>query len=157
MRRLIFLDIDGVLNSAQFIATQTGGEGVVIVDGEFDATHHLDPLRVARLNRLVAATSAEVILSSSWRVLFGVEKTQRSLVARGFAHALADATVRLPGEPRHVEIQSYLSGISEPFAHVVLDDATEAAQGADPCFVLVDDGLEDHHVDTAIRFLGHQR
>lgn len=157
MRKLIFLDIDGVLNSAQFIATQTNGEGVVIVDGEFDATHHLDPARVARLNRLVSATGADVVLSSSWRVLFGVEKTQRSLVARGFAHVLADATARLPGEPRHVEIQSYLSGMSARFSHVVLDDAAEAARGTDPRFILVDDGLEDHHVDAAIRVLNGYR
>jgi hypothetical protein len=83
MKRLIFLDIDGVLNSAQFRADNTNGEGVVIVNGTFDATSHIDPQRVARLNRLIETTNAEVVLSSSWRKLFGQERTQSSLKPKG--------------------------------------------------------------------------
>lgn len=99
MKRLIFLDIDGVLNSAQFHADNTNGEGVVIVNGAFDATAHIDPQRVARLNCLIESTNAEVVVSSSWRKLFGLERTQSSLKAKGFAHQITDCTVRLVGEP----------------------------------------------------------
>lgn len=53
MSPLIFLDIDGVLNSAQFVAENTDGEGVIIVDGALDATAHVDPARVTRLDRLI--------------------------------------------------------------------------------------------------------
>lgn len=153
MRPLIFLDIDGVLSSTRFIAENTGGEGVIIVDGELDATAHIDPACVARLDRLIYATSAIVVLSSSWRLLFGREKTQRSLKAKGFAHELADVTPRLHGEPRHREIAAYLSSYpARPF--VVLDDEEEA--GIDARFVHVRDGLEDEHVERALQVLRAQ-
>lgn len=153
MKRLIFLDIDGVLNSVQFRADNTNGEGVVIVDGVFDATAHIDPLRVARLNHLIDATDAEVVLSSSWRKLFGVERTQASLRAKGFAHQITDCTVRLVGEPRHVEIESYLAALGTRPRFVILDDAEEAGVGFGQNFIHVLDGLEDEHTERACRFL----
>ncbi|MBK8257557.1 MAG: hypothetical protein IPK82_33425 [Polyangiaceae bacterium] len=153
MKRLIFLDIDGVLNSAQFIAENTNGEGVIIVDGAFDATSHIDPLRVERLNRLIAATHAEVVLSSSWRRLFGVEKTQFSLKAKGFAYEIADSTVRMPGHPRQAEIESYLSSFTVRPPFVILDDATEAGIGFGKNFIHIHDGLEEEHIEQARRIL----
>jgi hypothetical protein len=153
MKPLIFLDIDGVLNSAQFLADNTNGEGVVIVDGAFDATGHIDPLRVARLNRLIDATGAGVVLSSSWRKLFGLERTQSSLRAKGFAHQITDCTVRLVGEPRHVEIESYLAALSTRPRFVILDDDEDAGVEFGPNFIHVPDGLEDEHVERARRIL----
>jgi hypothetical protein len=153
MKRLIFLDIDGVLNSAQFRAENTNGEGVVIVDGAFDATAHIDPLRVARLNRLIDTTGAEVVLSSSWRKLFGRERTQFSLKAKGFAHQITDCTVRLVGELRHVEIESYLAALGTHPRFVIFDDAEEAGVGFGPNFIHVLDGLEDDHIERACRIL----
>jgi hypothetical protein len=150
---LIFLDIDGVLNSTRFIAENTDGEGVLIVDGELDATAHIDPACVARLDRIIDVTSARVVLSSSWRQLFGLEKTQRSLKTKGFAHALADATARLPGEARHVEIRSYLASLRHEPAFVILDDAEEAGAGFGHRFIHVRDGLEDEQVERALRVL----
>jgi hypothetical protein len=153
MKRLIFLDIDGVLNSVQFLADNTNGEGVVIVDGVFDATAHIDPLRVARLNRLIEATGAEVVLSSSWRKLFGLERTQASLRAKGFVYQITDCTVRLVGEPRHVEIESYLAAIGTRSRFVIFDDAEEAGVGFGLNFIHVQDGLEDEHTERACRIL----
>lgn len=154
MKRIIFLDIDGVLNSAQFLAGSTSGEGVVIVNGAFDATAHIDPQRVARLNRLIEATDAEVVLSSSWRKLFGLERTQSSLKARGFAHQITDVTARLAGEARRVEIESYLAALDTRPQFVILDDdAGEIGTGFGRNFVHVPDGLEDEHVERARRAL----
>jgi hypothetical protein len=153
MEPLIFLDIDGVLNSARFLSERAGGEGVVIVDGQFDATHTIDPERVAFLNRLVEESGARVVLSSSWRCLFGLERTQRSLQAKGFAGRLADATVRLVGRPRHAEIRHYLAGFSRVPNFVVLDDDLGAGDGLCEHFVRVEDGLEPAHVEAALAVL----
>lgn len=153
---LIFLDIDGVLNSALFLAESTDGEGVIIVDGEFDATAHIDPSCVTRLNALIEATGARVILSSSWRRSFGLEKTQRSLQTKGFAHQLADCTARFVGQERHVEIRHFLSMFTEPPSFVILDDDLEAGVGFGESFVHVADGLEDHHVERAIAILSRR-
>lgn len=154
MERIIFLDIDGVLNSTQFRAENTNGEGVVVVNGAFDATAHIDPQRVARLNRVIDATNAQVVLSSSWRKLFGLERTQASLKAKGFAHQLADCTLRLPGEARSVEIETYLTAHGTPPAFVIFDDdAREVGTGFGLNFIHVTDGLEDEHVERACRIL----
>ncbi|HVJ21496.1 MAG TPA: HAD domain-containing protein [Polyangiaceae bacterium] len=153
MNLVIFLDIDGVLNSAAFILQQTNGEGVTVVDDSFDATAHIDPSRVERLNRLIADTGASVVLSSSWRLLFGREKTQSSLRQRGFAHELADETPRIFGSDRHVEIKAYLSTLTPPVSFVVLDDDEMAGVDLVPHFIHVRDGLEDEHVERARRVI----
>lgn len=150
MDPLIFLDIDGVLNSAQFLLERAGGEGVVIVDGQFDATHTIDPERVALLNRLVEESGARIVLSSSWRCLFGLERTQRSLQAKGFTGNLADATVRLAGHPRHAEIRHYLTALPCVPSFVVLDDDREAGEGLGEHFIRVSDGLELAHIEAAL-------
>lgn len=153
MNRLIFLDIDGVLNSAAFIAEATKGVGVSVVDGAFDATTHLDPARIARLNRLIEAARAAVVLSSSWRLLFGLEKTQASLRQRGFVHELADVTPRILGTDRHAEIKAYLSTLRSPLSFVVLDDDETAGVDLEANFVHVRDGLEEEHVERALLLL----
>jgi hypothetical protein len=153
MESLIFLDIDGVLNSPRFLSENARGEGVVIVDGQFDATHTIDPDRVALLNRLVAESGARIVLSSSWRCLFGLERTQRSLQAKGFTGSLSDATARLVGHPRHTEIRHYLAGLPQVPNFVVLDDDLEAGEGFGEHFVQVIGGLEPAHVETACAVL----
>src|SRR5262249_44446091 len=144
---------DGVLNSTQFLSEPAHGEGVVLVGGEFDATESIDPSCVELLNRLVSESGARVVLSSSWRCLFGLERTQRSLRGKGFAGVLSDATVRLIGSPRHAEIRYYLAGFPGVPNFVVLDDAPEAGSGMGKHFIHVPDGLEPWHVDAAIAVL----
>jgi hypothetical protein len=108
---------------------------------------------VTRLNALIAVTGSRVILSSSWRQSFGLEKTQRSLRTKGFAHELADCTARFVGQERHVEIRHYLSMFAEPPSFVILDDALEAGVGFGEHFVHVPDGLEDEHVEISVEIL----
>jgi hypothetical protein len=153
MTKLIFLDIDGVLNSAEFLAPLLGGRGGNIAEGSFDTSAHIDPQRVQRLNRLIAGTAARVVLSSSWRLAFGREKTEHSLREKGFAHALADETPRIFGGDRHAEIKAYLASLSPPVRFVVLDDDAIAGFGLEENFVHVADGLEDEHVERARRLL----
>jgi hypothetical protein len=148
MTRLIFLDIDGVLNSSEFLA-HADKSGITVVDAAFDAATHIDAARVDRLNRLVSSTVAQVVLSSSWRLLFGMQKTEHSLKRRGFAHSLSGETPRIFGSDRHDEIKAYLARVRPPLSFVVLDDDTFAGEGLEPHFVHVPDGLEDEHVDRA--------
>jgi histidinol phosphatase-like enzyme len=54
--KIIFLDFDGVLNSQEFLKSHQGGFGMTQVD----------PRAAARLEKLVKATSAQIVISSSW-------------------------------------------------------------------------------------------
>lgn len=56
MKPLLFLDIDGVLNST------TSALGLVI-KGD-----HLDPVATGLMERLIERADAEVVISSSWRI-----------------------------------------------------------------------------------------
>ena len=153
MNRLIFLDIDGVLNSTEFIAKQAEGAEATVIDETFDATQHIDPSRVARLNRLIEGTGARVVLSSSWRLLFGLERTEHSLRQKGFAHELSAETPRIFGSDRHAEIKAYLATLEPPVSFVVLDDDAFAGIDLEDHFVHIPDGLEDEHVERARRVL----
>ncbi|MFZ5890966.1 MAG: HAD domain-containing protein [Myxococcota bacterium] len=155
MDRLLFLDIDGVLNSGAFLAERSAS--VSAAENGFDASVHIDATRVARLNRLVEVSGARVILASTWRMVFGLERTQRSLRAKGFQGALADETVRLLGHPRHMEIRHYLAQFESLPNFVVLDDDIDAGVGFGEHFVHVLDGLEDAHVEAALAVLERAR
>jgi len=52
-----FLDIDGMLNSGQYIK---------VLDGDFDVPiNQMDPVAVARLNTITDATGAKIVVSST--------------------------------------------------------------------------------------------
>jgi histidinol phosphatase-like enzyme len=81
---LIFLDFDGVLNNREWLAKQTD---------LFDSKNHFDPDAIRRLNSLVAATGAEVVVSSSWRI-WNVTKypMERLLQSVGFKYEILGTT-----------------------------------------------------------------
>jgi hypothetical protein len=60
--RLIFLDFDGVLNQM----TQRPGDKF---GRQYNYARWIDPACMARLNRIVDATGAKLVISSSWRNL----------------------------------------------------------------------------------------
>ncbi len=59
MMKIIFLDIDGVLNHMYWLKKMKGVEG----DKKF-----FDPDCVRRLNTITDKTGAKIVLSSSWRI-----------------------------------------------------------------------------------------
>ena len=66
MKKIIFLDIDGVLNSGRWFA-KTGGEP--------DADGYgvsFDPAAVDCLGRIISETGAEIVISSSWKWLASI-------------------------------------------------------------------------------------
>ena len=61
MRKVIFLDIDGVLNTGRWHA-QMGGN---IPRDKYGYT--FDPNAVANLKKILDETGAEIVISSSWK------------------------------------------------------------------------------------------
>jgi hypothetical protein len=153
--RVIFLDFDGVLNT-------TADEPDV--SGELWTEAWLDEALVARLARLVEATEATVVLSTSWRQRRSREELAAMLGLRGYAGGVHDVTPRLPrpaeGERlvRASEITAWLATHPDVRSFVILDDHTEfgdlSAQhvAIDPAV-----GLTDADVRRALTLLGGQR
>lgn len=161
MSPIIFLDIDGVLNSDAFLreaATKDGGR-IVLASGyysetsDWDPRTHIDPARVARLNQILARTGAKVVVSSSWRTDFSLNELSGFLGHHGFVGELVDVTPQLFNRERFVEIKRWLSNQANPPRFVILDDDRDAGYGFEQ-FVHVTDGLEDEHVERAVAILG---
>lgn len=147
--KLIFLDIDGVLNGH-----------------DFDAAAQSCRMRrecVERFNRLLAATGAKVVLSSAWRYLV----TGGAMTLKGFGYMLRTHGVvgcDLIGHTctdedcagRGKQIAKWLSESPLNFdSYVVLDDDTYDILDAGHSLVCTDGalGLTDANVDAAIRLL----
>ena len=117
--KVIFLDIDGVLNSQQYQSR---------IDHEDAGIYNmLDPEKLKLLQTLVEQTGAGIVLSSSWRESFADMEPLDS-VAKNFLSAFNkyslsfyDMTPLLSGH-RDEEIRQWLSEHTEINAFVILDD-----------------------------------
>lgn len=158
MSRIIFLDIDGVLNDDQTYRRiqeakrERTGSAVVSARDLVDVDA-IVPEYVERLNRIIGRTSAWCVLSSSWRKARGLHAIQKTLETRGFDGQLVDKTPdKFSYVPRHREIKWWLERChTKPEAFVILDDDQEAGVGLTEHYVHVPDGLQDEHVERAVR------
>ncbi len=136
MRKVIFLDIDGVLQPIRSSLRQ--GEdlaqlkidlakkydddkylefnecdiGAVYYDWKKDSVH--------LLLKLIKETDAEIVLSSSWREYHNIENMRRLMRLWDLDVYLTDYTPRANG--RDEEIQKYLSSNNDIEEYVVIDD-----------------------------------
>jgi hypothetical protein len=78
--KILFLDMDGVLNSMEFMKRRNQESTC----HEDRWVNNVDPLAVARLNRIVAETGALIVISSTWRKLCDCQEMQRILEIHGF-------------------------------------------------------------------------
>lgn len=152
--KVVFLDVDGVLNSAAYLyaAERAWPEGT-----PFEGNQHLelDPPAVARLNRIVRESGAKVVISSSWRFGNTPAEMQEILRRRGFEGEVVGDTPRDGhGAVRGLEIQAWLDGHPGVESFVILDDDSDMAHLA-PRHVRTrfSDGLLDEHVDAALAAL----
>lgn len=143
--KVIFLDVDGVLNNPR---TKTRTR---------DGWRFVDDYLVERLAQIVRATQAKVVLSSSWRegwddneIYF--QDLRRKLVSYNIP--LQDRT----GEWRKTraqEIMEYLAQHPEITNYVILDDVPDFSSIGYKNVVLTNDllGLTEQNVKEAIEIL----
>ncbi len=160
MTRIVFLDIDGVLNGARFFDAQSKRDhrrkrGQAKAQDPADA---IDPAAVEHLNAIVARTGAQVVISSSWRCAFGLSEIARFLDARGFKGLVCGSTPVGYGIARGQEIEGWLRA-QDYAAHtvesfVILDDIGDMAHLASR-LVQTDTlhGLQPEHVERAVAML----
>ncbi len=111
-RKIIFLDIDGVMNNVGTRPKNARG----LID-------YLDARNVAALNEVVRATGAVVVVSSTWRLSTPFAELQASFAGAGCVAELIDVTPDLDSGARGREVAAWLAAQSEPPARfVVLDD-----------------------------------
>jgi hypothetical protein len=158
-RPIVFLDIDGVLNSKQWYAQAASRKEERNSQPSTDRgllERSIDPACIQRLNRLLQRTGAVVIVSSSWRKKHELSEIVSLIKARGFCGEVIGVTPSDEGTlSRGGEITSWLkTNVPRGVAYVAVDD--EAVTGLPPEVVVVtskDTGLTDEDVERAIRIL----
>lgn len=103
--KVIFLDVDGVLNSMQ--------------DGysfELETNKHFELLK-----QIIDKTNAKLVLSSSWRIGIRPNDTIHTKL-KEFGMSIYDCTPILKGKTRGDEIQAWLDQHQDVERFIILDD-----------------------------------
>lgn len=139
--KIIFLDIDGVLNHEDFYKRRKLGEF------EYPLSE-LCPKTIANLNVLIAETGAKVVISSTWRLGRSAAEIQVLLEGRGFTGEVIDCTPNLRGEGclRGNEILKWVKDNKDLIGadyynftdYVILDDDSDMLYWQRNNFLLID-------------------
>ncbi len=145
MSKVIFLDIDGVLNSAKW-------EQEVLNTYGIDAVTILDQKALFLLTELVNWTNARLVLSSSWRIsAFAREAVQDNL--RPYGLSLYSWTEQETG-CRGDQIEAWLAKHPEVTKFVILDDDNDMGNLMDHLVqTTFYNGLQLKHINMAYDIL----
>ncbi|MDL2219574.1 hypothetical protein LJC04_04500 [Ruminococcaceae bacterium OttesenSCG-928-O06] len=149
---MIFLDIDGVLNSKSYLACAAKSNA-----GSYK---HLNPKKILLLKWIVEQSDADIVLSSSWKELFfhmtPIEPAAKTLLEVLHNHGMniRDMTPIMGGD-RPQEIKHWLSMHPEVTSYVILDDHRYKWGELSPHWVQTSQrsGLTQRTAQTAVSIL----
>lgn len=162
--KIIFLDIDGVLNSTRSsIALNNSGEPHVtgglcfstIPGYEIKFTQEyfkLDPIAVALLKRVVEDSSAKIVISSTWRIGSCLEHFVKMFECYGWdtKDIIIDLTseIRVAGTIRGHEVEKWLqSNAHLDITHyVIVDDNSDFLPSQKEHFVQTNMNIGFSHI-----------
>ncbi len=161
---ILFLDFDGVLNSHPYTRSRLSvghelTETASIARRFADDALKLDPRAIQRVNRIVRATGARVVICSSWRHFHPLPRLRRFLRARGFIGSVVGVTPAICGAMRGAECAAWLATYPRAaWSFAALDDDADYEPMMHRLVKtssknLRRNGLEDRHVTAAIKLL----
>ncbi len=154
--KIIFLDIDGVLNSAKYDRSRGADDG------------NIDKSRLSLLKELTDASGAKIILSSSWRMHWSKENSECGIVGRELNKIFAESGLEIYGKTpelssfdRPAEIRAWLENASREGKEIknfaIIDDFAFGWGELQEKLVLtnymIGYGLEPHHIEKAKELL----
>lgn len=163
--KIVFLDVDGVLNSHEIAAEhyhRTGEMGFGGFFAEDDTATHNNVIwgqaQVDRLRKIVETTQAAIVISSTWRLNFSLAKFKEMFAVYGWPDAPVIDKTDSAFVDRCDEIAAWLSRHHEKVTgFVVIDDDKDAWRPMESCHFVrtkIRNGLQDNHVEAAIHALG---
>lgn len=168
MKKIIFLDFDGVLNTEH-------NQNMLLYKGKAWKDKHgafFDLKAVAELNRIVEETKADIVIESSWKYL-GLEAMRQMWRDRNMPGNVIDVTPSSASnnwllnanldemDPAHtqwkgVEIASWIAeNLHDENRYVIIDDEYVILDSQLPHFILTNpyDGIIPELADRAIKLL----
>lgn len=150
--KVIFLDINGVLNG-----DETPRRGMFNPSSLRETAGQMDEDKVARLNRIVCATGARIVVISDLRKHWDTRSLGRMLRFRGLpsSHLVVGTTPVLPDSTRGGECLAWLEQ-NPAGKFVILDDICTSELhplGQHHIQTTWAHGLQDNHVREAIAHL----
>lgn len=152
MRKIIFLDFDGVLNTEYY-------QGLLQFQGKQWQDQYgafFDPRAVRQLKRVIDTTGADIVVESSWKYL-GLEAMQELWRVRDLPGRVIDITPSLTGNASKGEgISAWLSEYAtHDTRYVIIDDEYVVLDAQIPYFILTNpyEGLTEEQADRAMLIL----
>ncbi len=148
MRQVLFLDIDGVLNSTR----SATAFGKYPWSGEPDDLKLFDHIALTLIRKAVNETGTEIVLSSTWRNSIGWD-----LLGKQLDLPIVDRTPSLLSGHRGREISGWLS-CNKINKYVIIDDYDDMLEEQMKFFVKTDphDGLRWGDYCRLMHLLGHK-
>ena len=149
--KIIFLDFDGVMDTAYYDHVLTVG-GKPVCD-EYGCV--FDPYCVKNLKHIIDRTGADIVVSSSWKYLMSYQDFLNMWKARGLPGFVTDVTPnkRFRGD----EIDAWLRECRTRCQYVIIDDldANNFHEHQIPRLITVNPyvGLNEERTDLAIALL----
>ena len=159
--KVIFLDIDGVLNSEKFWEDQTQSfrYTAALKQGktkdQVRVIANIDPDTVAWVNYIVAMTNAEIVISSTWRSDWNIPYLLRYA---GIVKPIYGITPFSKDRHRGTEIKEWLDDHPEVTHYVIIDDDSDMLNEQLNNFVQTgwEEGLNEECADKAVEILNKE-
>lgn len=145
--KVIFLDIDGVLNTSRNTANE--------VRVEENSMDKISREKIALLNTLIEDTGAKVVISSTWRKLYTQIELEEIFKNFGFVGEIIGMTPCSSHGFRGLEIRQWHYGRKDIENYIILDDDSDMLLWQASHFFNTDHeyGLTKKIVYKATRFL----
>lgn len=156
LSKVIFLDIDGVLNSEAFYKDGLYRNLKIpdLTSSELFWAKQLCVTQMSMLNTLVYLTGAKVVVSSTWRKMLDLKALNKLFKLRGAEFEIMAKTV-VNNSIRGEEIQEFINE-HKVESYIILDDDSDFLPEQLPYHVHVHyrTGLNQQDLDISIALLG---
>ncbi|MBE6760906.1 MAG: hypothetical protein E7551_01300 [Ruminococcaceae bacterium] len=148
--KIIFLDIDGVLNSLKYDMSRSPDDS------------NIDITRLPLLKKLVDSTKAKIVLTSSWRKFWEKDEAVISQTGKEINEIFASAGLEIFDKTpikstRKDEILAWLSSNNKVKSFCIIDDMALGWEELTAFTVItnprIGHGLEQRHIQKAVEIL----
>lgn len=164
MKKIIFLDIDGVINTKEWHSKMTKDTP------KDEYGYAFDPMAVANLAHIIDKTGADIVISSSWK-FYGVPKLREMWKKRNLPGTILDITPNTISDEmllnanldefqlgvcRGNEIKEWLSRHEDIISnYVIIDDFDDMLSEQEDHVVLTESliGITEWDAEKAIKIL----